>query len=446
MFASLKKLFCAKPANMTSCHSGDDASNDETLVAKENFAGDELRNLAMPMSKTLVETVQALSLYTECEHGHNFAGWWGWWSVFCDGANLLDEFSHKCKFKASCTLAVDLPTTGPRWPSSPSQKVLHPSDGTVIPCGDIFAWQNALQDYGGNGGQQDAPLNRNDEHHMHVITSKTRTTLVREKRAHPPHRMSALWYSTEKYKSVFAVAAADAEKKSGNTQMIPTSMALWEKIAVDRVQHRDEPWPLPLSGDGLTAYIGELASTSLLLAHFPERYCDLVEQIYEDGRNARWTFGWSGLLSCYSKLWTLQRVFIAALNGLSLLALNSADSDGKIDPCVRAMLVGYTSFVVSDRAVGKRIARERTKELELRYRLNKGKTCRGSGVNATRRACKILGIPAEASYMDGLPAFSTGWAMEFMEAKPGCQKPEHGATHEEIEEREGSSAEWRYPY
>lgn len=180
--------------------------------------------------------------------------------------------------------------------------------------------------------------------------------------------------------------------------------------------------------------------------HSSDRYHRLVDQLHEDGRCARWTFGWSGLLSSYSKLWTWDHVYVAALNGLSLLAINSADSIENIDPCVRAMLVGYTSFAVSDRTVGSRIEEERTQELKMRYTQNKGRTCRGSGVSATRLGCSALGIPAAANHMDGLPSFATGWAMEYMEAKPGCQKPENGATHANIELLLGSSAIWRYPH
>lgn len=66
-------------------------------------------------------------------------------------------------------------------------------------------------------------------------------------------------------------------------------------------------------------------------------------------------------------------------------------------------------------------------------------------MSATREACYFMGIPEVASHMDGLPAFSTGWAMQYMEAKPGSQPPEHGHTHYELEEREGTSSLLRYP-
>ncbi|KAI0561573.1 hypothetical protein FGB62_77g019 [Gracilaria domingensis] len=134
------------------------------------------------------------------------------------------------------------------------------------------------------------------------------------------------------------------------------------------------------------------------------------------------------------------------LNGLSLLALTSTDDLEYLDPNVRSMLYGYAAFEVSDRAVGKRIAEDRKDELLKRYKENKGKTCRGSGVCAIRMACQTLKLPAEASHMDGLPAFSAGWASEFIERKPGNQTPEHGLNHDEVEARFGSSNAWRYPH
>ena len=124
---------------------------------------------------------------------------------------------------------------------------------------------------------------------------------------------------------------------------------------------------------------------------------------------------------------------MAMLNGLSLFALHSAERVCDIDTKVRSMCYGYAAYAVSSRALGKRIAKDRKDDLLRRYTEDKGKTCRGSGLWATRHACRILGLPPEASAMDGLPAFSTGWAYEYMERKPGSQEPEHGENHDDVE-------------
>ena len=76
---------------------------------------------------------------------------------------------------------------------------------------------------------------------------------------------------------------------------------------------------------------------------------------------------------------------------------------------MRCTPVAYTSFAVSLREVGRRIAPARQVELLSRYATNRGRTCRGSGVDAIRRGCAVLGLPGAASNMDGLPAFTAGW-------------------------------------
>jgi len=103
--------------------------------------------------------------------------------------------------------------------------------------------------------------------------------------------------------------------------------------------------------------------------------------IYRDGRNSRWIFGWSGLLSCYSNLWTRQRIFMAMLNGLSLLAIKSANNvtAEEMNVDVRSLMVGYASFAISNRAIGKRIASIKKKELLKRYSKNLENACRNMG-------------------------------------------------------------------
>lgn len=265
-------------------------------------------------------------------------------------------------------------------------------------------------------------------------------TLVYEKTAHVPHRMTSLWYGTSTFSARYASAAQVSDV--GGHLRVP-SLHTWRRMAVGIGERA--PVPLYLSGADLENFACELASTSLLLTSHAGPFKALVEQIYQDGRAARWTFGWSGLLSCFSNLWTAEQVHIAASNGLSLLALQCAPTVAAIPDCVRALLVAYVSYAVSSRAVGRRIATARQAELLRRYRANKGRTCRGSGVDAIRRACATLGLPAVASHMDGLPAFTAGWCLEYMVRQPGNQPPAYGADHDEVERRLGSGTAWRYP-
>lgn len=89
---------------------------------------------------------------------------------------------------------------------------------------------------------------------------------------------------------------------------------------------------------------GRIGSASILIAKYSEEYKHLVEIIYRDGRNSRWMFGWSGPLSCYSNLWTPQRIFFAMLDGLSLFAIQSSNSvtEEEMDADVRSLIVGYS--------------------------------------------------------------------------------------------------------
>jgi len=304
-------------------------------------------------------------------------------------------------------------------------------------------WAEALITYGGKEGQQDThgealpPV-------ASVYNASSIALLIREKTSHLPHRMSALWYSTAKFEEVYDEKAFDMAILTNYPEVMFPKWGGWLRIARDISE--DGVSQLTATDRTLTLLAGELASASLILVRYRSKYRQLVDQIHADGLNARWTFGWSGLLACFSHLWSKDRIFIAMLNGLSLLALNLSTDVEDIDPNVRAMLYGYAAFAVSDRAVGRRIAQDRRDELDRRYAKDKGKTCRGSGLHATRLACRTLGLPAEASHMDGLPAFSTGWAGEFLERKPGNQTPEHGNTHDQVERRQGSSNALRYPY
>lgn len=306
-----------------------------------------------------------------------------------------------------------------------------------------YDWAEALLTYGTPKGQQDTHGDA-IPNVMDTSTTSGIATLVHEKTYRIPNRMSALWYNTRTFEEKYNKISSQTQLMEKHSPIMFPTWSSWLSLAQSigaKLEH-----PVYLSDVHLTMYAGELASASLILVRYNEKYAELVDIIHRTGLDARWTFGWSGLLACFSHLWTTERIFVAMLNGLSLLALQSTADLAHLDPNVISMLYGYAAFEISDRAVGKRIAEDRKAELLRRYAGNKGKTCRGSGLCAIRMACKVLGLPAEASHMDGLPAFSAGWASEYIERKPGNQTPEHGFNHDEVEARHGSSNAWRYPH
>lgn len=465
----------------------------EKLRISERLFDNEINADAPYLSPFI--SLKAVSERRDEEEAWAIAMWRAWWTqdvTLYDGQRrcLQPPDSFKCEKENLICLAVDLLETEPSWPANIPQKwcdegincPLHDGDGNHEPhmigehgCNlggssensgsssssadtvrddsgrpilDKRRWAECLITYGRVGsepaqGQQDThgealrPV-------FDVSDSSGIAMLIREKTQHPPNRMCALWYATARFEEVYEAKTAELCEMSEYEHILFPTWASWLKIAQDVGAHLERP--VYLSDDCLVNFAGELASASLILVCYAEKFTLLVDQIHKDGLNARWTFGWSGLLSCFSHLWTKERIYVAMLNGLSLLAMISTSDVRLIDPNIRAMLYGYAAFAVSGRAVGRRIADDRNAELRKRYRFNKGKTCRGSGLNATRIACRELGLPAEASHMDGLPAFSTGWAREYMETKPGNQDPENGKTHDEVETREGSSNVWRFPH
>lgn len=371
--------------------------------------------------------------------------WRAWWTqdTTSDGMeepDLTAPPQFKCDKAHRFNYVHDLLSTDPSG-LIPGRIVTDMETKSVIKSKLI--WAKCLLTYGGEEGQQDThgealPAIAN------VLNSSGIALLVKEKTCHVPHRMCGLWYNTARFEEVYDEKAFDGTVRQQCPQIMFPKWTGWLRIAREIAE--DGASLISTQDRTLTLLAGELASTSLILIRYGKKYRELVDQIHKDGLNARWTFGWSGLLACFTHLWTKERIFIAMLNGLSLLALTLTTNVADIDPNVRAMLYGYASFTVSDRAVGRRIAQARRDELDRRYSKNKGKTCRGSGLHATRLACRALNLPAEASHMDGLPSFSTGWAGEFLERKPGNQEPEHGEDHAIVEARQGSSNAWRYPY
>lgn len=369
--------------------------------------------------------------------------WRAWWTQDTNVMTGMRSFtapdSFPCDAQHRKPFVEDLLSTDPSWPED--RDVVRDDDGQ--PIRNKRMWAECLLTYGGPEGQQDthgealAPV-------ADTANASAVAVLVKEKTTRTPNRMSALWYNTARFQELYESKIEELRQNPQFVHVLFPSWSSWLHIAQDIGTHL--PRPVYLSDTHLINFAGELASASIILVAYHTKFRQLVDQIYLDGKNARWTFGWSGLLACFSHLWVKERIYIAMLNGLSLLALTTKTEVKDLDENVRSMLYGYAAFEVSDRAVGRRIANDRKAELLRRYGLNKGKTCRGSGLCATRLACKALEIPAEASHMDGLPAFSTGWCSEYMERKPGNQTPEHGRDHDEVEAREGSSNVWRYPH
>lgn len=290
-------------------------------------------------------------------------------------------------------------------------------------------------------GQQDVhgtPLVRV----MDTRTASAIAILVHEKTEHLPNRMSALWYHTARFEEVYPlVANSDADRDTADVHVLFPSWNGWLNIAQDISTHLKQP--VYLSDAHLINFAGELASASLILVKYPIKYKQLVDVIYRDGMIARWQYGWSGLLSCFTPVWTRERIYVAMLNGLSVLALAHCPRVADLTHDVRAMMYGYAAFEVSERAVGRRIAQDRKAELLRRYCSDVAVKCRSVGLAATRSACHTLGVPAEASHMDGLPSFSTGCA--FLQLG-GKQPVDAGDTHDKVEAYYGSSNVWRYPH
>lgn len=377
------------------------------------------------------------------------AAWRAWWTqdtTFSERVrlDLTAPRSFRCDLASLHVLADGLMSSdGPRWPTQPHRQVVDSlSPGSPV-IDTARKWAQCLTTYHCEGGQQDT----SGDALVRVARFSNASGIalvVREKTHYPPNRMSSLWYNTATFEEVYEQKSREVRNMAGTGPLVMPRWASWLRIAMDIGTHLKRP--LFSSDLRLINFAGELASASIIMARYPRKYSELVLLIYDDGLKARWTFGWSGLLACFTHLWTPERIHIAMLNGLSLLALSKTEHVRDINENVRSLLYGYAAFAVSDRAVGKRIEQDRMSELLTRYKADRGRTCRGSGVSATRLACKWLGIPAESSHMDGLPAFSTGWCSEYLERNPGNQSPEHGGSHDEVEMRHGSSNAWRYPY
>ena len=217
-------------------------------------------------------------------------------------------------------------------------------------------------------------------------------------------------------------------------------LSAWHRIAGDLARLRDVP--LLLSVREGKRYALRLASVSALLAYREAKYKALCVNVHQLGIRARWTHGWSGLVSCYTAWWTVGNVSIALLGGLPLLAI---ERQVDLVPSVACLLVGLASENIMSMYLSDERRAARTKELARRYYHEKGKTCRGSGVKCVREALAAVGLPESASQLDGVVAFSVGWAKEAVDGLPGNQKPRDGQNHCQIEDLYSSSRVYRFP-
>lgn len=217
-------------------------------------------------------------------------------------------------------------------------------------------------------------------------------------------------------------------------------VAVWYQIASDTARQRE--LPLQLSIHESSRYALRIASASALLVYHFDAYKDLCKDVYDVGVAARWTHGWSGRIACYTKYWTVGNVAISLLGGLPLLVI-TRNVEQKNE--VKCLLVGLASENIMHTYLSDERRAARTNELVRRYKLNKGKTCRGSGVRCIRDALGALHLPRSASQLDGVVAFSAGWAFEACEGLPGNQGPRDGNDHGQIEDIYGSCHVYRYP-
>lgn len=270
-------------------------------------------------------------------------------------------------------------------------------------------------------------------------------SLVNEKTTRLPSRMCALWYATSAFEFAYSYNRCKAIQwhPENSRRILFPHLNSWLQIAEDIAKYKHSP--MSLSSPRLKSYASELASSSIILGVYPEKYRALVEQIHRDGLNAATVHGWCRDLACSESAWTQERIYFAMLNGLSLLVIGREVPVSEIGSDVRSLLYGYAAFEVSDREGGRNIAETWHAELQCRYMNNKDVTSRCRGLHAIRIACGNLGIPAEASHMDGLPSFSAGWCSGYLTGKTGRELIRYGTTHEEIEKKESSSTAWRYP-
>lgn len=180
-------------------------------------------------------------------------------------------------------------------------------------------WAECLSRYN-ESGQQD-----NSGDMLRRVTNFSNASgiavAVREKTRYPPNRLPSLWYNTARFEEVYEENSVAMHETHTAEQLVMPCWSSWLRIAHDIAPH------LPVYSNDMKVinFAGELASASLIMARYPLKHRDLVTMIYEDGLKARWTLGWSGLLSCFSLLWTLERIHIAMLNGLSLLAMSQVE-------------------------------------------------------------------------------------------------------------------------
>lgn len=257
-----------------------------------------------------------------------------------------------------------------------------------------------------------------------------------------PRPMENIWYESKLLTDALLKQSIPSNRHEDSAAPWPPFpiVSEWYHIASDMAKMRDVP--LLLSVKEAKRYALRLAAVSSLLAYHYDRYLILCKEVHALGVRARWTHGWSGRIACYSKYWTVGNVSVALLGGLPLLIITG---DGLGNLSVLCLLVGLASENIMSTYLSDARRAARTKELERRYILNKGKTCRGSGVRCIRDALEAMGLPRSASQLDGSVAFASGWALEAVHGLPGNQAPRDGNDHGQIEDLFCSSRAFRFP-
>lgn len=131
--------------------------------------------------------------------------------------------------------------------------------------------------------------------------------------------MENIWYESAALADHLERLATDEGRGQVAQAQWPTfpRLSQWYRIAGDLARLRDVP--LLLSVREGRRYALQLASVSALLAYYYSDYKALCVKVHRLGINARWTHGWSGLVSCYSMYWTLGNVSLAAMPSMELI-------------------------------------------------------------------------------------------------------------------------------
>ena len=214
-----------------------------------------------------------------------------------------------------------------------------------------------------------------------------------------PHRLTNAWYFTDTWDDM-ANKAPTINGLGDKWIPLPPEKSGWNEIA--SYVARENVNATGLSAMESYRYTGRILAASNIIAYYHETYMGIVEKVLHCGKVARWTYGWSGRLSCYSAFFTKEHVYLALLDGITLLAILKNKHNHR---SVIQLLTAFASFTIMEERCCMDVLKARQDELVYRYTKDKGRTCRGSGLKAIRDTCALLDIPAACSKLDGHPAF-----------------------------------------